>query len=97
MAETNMMFGIVSDVDTLLKLFEEFQKRDATTVDEKNKIMLEFFSRKENKPKVQDVLVGEDDFRQEFRKHDKILSGRVDKNGKEVWETYTKKEKESRS
>jgi len=97
MDKNSLRFGIVSDASTLLRLFEEFQKRGAKTVDEKNTIMFEFFSRKENKPKVQNILVGEDDFKNEIKKHNTILSGEVDKNGKTVYKTYQRKDKNKES
>ncbi len=93
--KNNTPFGIMSDVDTMLRLFEEFQKRGVETREEREKVMLEFFSRKENKEKIQDVLVGEDDFYKQLKDKKTILSGEV-KNGKASWNVY-RKDKENGS
>ena len=61
--------------------------------DERNKIMLEFFARKENRSKVQDVIAGEEEFSQIIKKHKTILSGEVE-DGKSSWKVYKRKDKE---
>ena len=88
-------FGVQTDVETALKLFQEFEKCGAKTRDERNKVMIEFFSRKENKEKVQDLLVGKDDFSEKLRGKKKILTG-LEENGTAVWKVW-KKEKDKES
>lgn len=93
MDPNNFPFGIATDAATMIKLFEEFTKKDAKTKAEREKVMFDFFRDGGGKGKVQDVLIGEEDFNQTIKKSKSILSGEVDKDGKAVWTTYKKKDK----